>query len=74
MSELDFAGKDRDCVPCRVFDATGAEHDAVASCNTETGRIEKYRLDPKTGLLLVEGEHNLTDIVHAPAPLTIGEW
>ena len=77
MPKLDFANKDRDRVPCRVFDAAGVEHERVVRCDTESGHVEKYRPDPNDpDRLLVNcgGIVIVTDIIHAPAPLTIGEW
>lgn len=77
MAQLNFAGKDSDYIPCRVFDAAGVEHQAVVRCDTETGHVEKYRPDPKhPGKFVVDRGRRtvLMDIVRAPAPLTIGEW
>ncbi len=72
MTKINFA-KRMDLIPCRVFDANNVEYENVKRCDTETGRVEQYRLDASGGFV-VEEEHAAVDTIDAPPPLRIGAW
>ncbi len=68
MAEYDWVSGES-YAPVRICDAKGREHNKVARCNTETGRIEKYVL--VDGAFVLDGDHARTETIQAPAPLRI---
>lgn len=57
-------------VPCHIFDASGCEHPYVIECDTETGRLRKYK-PGKDGIALGGDGYPIRLTVDVPAPLRI---
>lgn len=71
-----FPGSILAAMPCKVFDATGAEVVECLLADTETGEVVCWRTDAAGELHQVNGEIE-TFTEHRPAPLRVvplDEW
>lgn len=56
--------------PCRIFDANGLEWHDVVECDTETGRILRFKRDAEGRWVDQEGEL-VRETVHGAPPLQL---